>query len=488
MQPNNKRENQREQDVPAAEINISHQIRTPMNGIIGTLELLLAGELTPSQRELAVTAYASAEQLLKRLDNIPGFADLGALTASAAANSAKRPLHLRVLFAHADTRQRTLLAQALTQAGVDATGVESAAAVLNAMEQASSANAPYHVAFLDRQLPGVDGETLGAALKSDPAYRELRLVLIGTPADGDVRDRLAHAGFSAWLTWPLPQQALEDVLGAFSQAMQNGKEPGFIACESLPLSVPEQENARPFSGYRVLVADDVHINRQVALRLLENLGCHAEAAVDGRQAVAMHAHRHYDVILMDCQMPRMDGYQATTTIRAAETEGHTPIIAVTASTIQGERERCAEAGMDDFLAKPIRLSDLRTALSRWLMPKKVTPTSAAAPGSDELAAMQQMFGADFAALAAVYLSDSPKRIEALREAAATHDARQVAQVAHSLSGSCVSIGATALAAICREVEMRSKASNLQDIEVKLSAITMEYAKIEARLKTMIEST
>jgi HPt (histidine-containing phosphotransfer) domain-containing protein len=99
-----------------------------------------------------------------------------------------------------------------------------------------------------------------------------------------------------------------------------------------------------------------------------------------------------------------------------------------------------------------------------------------------------MFGADFAQLAALYLSDSPKRITALRQAAAMLDAQQAAKVAHSLSGSCVSIGATGLAAICKDVELRCKAANLDDIELKVSAIATEYAKVEARLKTMIEST
>jgi len=197
----------------------------------------------------------------------------------------------------------------------------------------------------------------------------------------------------------------------------------------------------------------------------------------------MHKLQPYDLILMDCQMPVMDGYQATKAIRDNETGTHTPIIALTAFTMQGEREQCMAVGMDDFLAKPIRLSTMREALGRWLH-----ANAAGAPEErDEFASMQKMFGPDFVELTQLYLSDSPKRIASLTEAVAEKNAPRIAATVHSLSGSCASIGATGFATICKEMEIKAKAEQLDNMESMLAEIGTEYARVKAKLLAMIQA-
>jgi CheY-like chemotaxis protein/HPt (histidine-containing phosphotransfer) domain-containing protein len=351
------------------------------------------------------------------------------------------------------------------------------------LETAVARKDPYHVAFIDYELQNVDGEIFGTALKADPQYRDMQLVILTAESETRTNQRFADAGFAGRLDTPLTPRVFIDALNMLCAAVKSGTPLSFFTAESLSTPAPQQESRQSFDGYRILIVDDNIVNQQVALHILEKLGCHADIACNGQEAVNMHAERQYDLILMDCQMPVLDGYQATKAIRAQEAENglHTPIVAVTAFTMQGERDQCLAAGMDDFLAKPVRLGTLRDALGRWLH----SSTSGKQEERDEFASMQKMFGADFAELTALYLADSPKRIASLTEAIAEKNAARIAAVAHSLSGSCASIGATGLAAICKELEIRSKAEQLDNIEEMMSEISMEYARVNTKLQSMV---
>lgn len=242
---------------------------------------------------------------------------------------------------------------------------------------------------------------------------------------------------------------------------------------------------------RVLVADDNPVNREVALRLLEKQGCVADGATDGEQAISMHRASAYGLILMDCDMPLLDGYQATRHIRELESEGdgfRTPIIALTAGTCADEAERCFAAGMDDFLSKPLRPQALAAMLERWLPPLSGTALPLAQGDYDEVDAVQKMFGRDFAELAALYLADSPPRLSALRRAHADGDSFQLARVVHALGGSSMSIGATGLSAMCSALEQRLKNGVPSDAFARLGAIETEYARIAEKLQTHVTRT
>lgn len=239
------------------------------------------------------------------------------------------------------------------------------------------------------------------------------------------------------------------------------------------------------NALRVLVADDNPVNREVALRLLEKQGCIAEGAIDGENALGMHGANPYALILMDCDMPVLDGFQATQRIREMEGSGrHTPIVALTAGGAD-EAERCLAAGMDDFLSKPLRPQALAAVLERWLFPVDESGAIAESAGCDELETIQQMFGPDFTGLAALYQEDSPPRLAALRQAYSDSDCFQLSKVAHALGGSSMSIGATGLSAMCTALERRVKNGIPGDTQQRLAAIEAEYARVERELQKLL---
>jgi CheY-like chemotaxis protein/HPt (histidine-containing phosphotransfer) domain-containing protein len=468
----------------------SHDIHTPMNGILGMLELLLDTDLSDQQRELASVAHASAEELLRRLNDMLDFAGVneGTLGLESAAFDLRQEVDAALkAWRNAVQAKGLSLKAELPPVGLrpvlgnPARMLELIAGLLEVV----SAGAQGEVELRVHATPQEDGcdvlISVGAARHSAAARdKPLERTLMGCKhllklMGGQLGERTGEGqDQSYWFALRLAYAPMS--------AMQQER-----AAERRPAALGEDmlRAGATFTGYRILIADDVSANRQVALHLLSKLGCHADAAEDGRQAIAMHEKQPYDLILMDCQMPDIDGYQASTAIRDAESgkNVHTPIVAITAYTMHGERERCAAAGMDDFLAKPLRLHTLSETLSRWLEP---VAGNAEDNGKDDLAGMRDMFGSAFNELARLYLSDSPKRISGLTEAIAAHDPVQASRFAHSLSGSCASMGASGLAAICRDIETRCKLGDVEHLDAKLKALTNEYARIEAKLKSMME--
>lgn len=241
------------------------------------------------------------------------------------------------------------------------------------------------------------------------------------------------------------------------------------------------------AGARILVAEDNPVNLHMALRMLEKLGYAPDAVVNGQEAFNRHCKAAYDLLLMDCEMPGLDGYEATQRIRALEGAARrTPIIALSASIDDSERERCLKAGMDTFLPKPLRPQVLAATLACWL-PQSASSKATAFEYActDELASVQRMFGNHFASLSTLYHADSPARIATLHQACSEGDAMQVAKQAHALSGSSMSIGATGLSALCKEVERRAKAGSLEDIAACLVLIETEYLRISAKLQELL---
>ncbi|HJV52580.1 MAG TPA: response regulator, partial [Noviherbaspirillum sp.] len=382
------------------------------------------------------------------------------------------------------------LAEQMRASGMRVDAFDGVSAALAALAQAASGQDPYRIAILGGKIQGMDCEVLGAAIKADAACRDVLLVALGAWPRGHDEPDLAQAGFCAVIASPPQPEQVLDTARTLCEAIAGGRDPGFITPDFVSpgtAAVP-QAGTPAFAGRRVLVADDNPVNRQVAQRMVQNLGCAVDMAADGEQALAMHAAQPYDLILMDCQMPQLDGYQATGRIRALEgAASRVPVIAVTACATPGEREKCLACGMDDFIAKPVRPHLLAAAIGRWLgaAPEKAPQPGAHAACADELDVVRDMFGADFAELARLYQKDSPPRIAALQQAGAAQDYPHMAKVAHALSGSSVSIGATGLSTLCKELELCAKAGAVDDFTDRLAAIEAEYDRIGARLRSMV---
>jgi signal transduction histidine kinase/DNA-binding response OmpR family regulator len=217
------------------------------------------------------------------------------------------------------------------------------------------------VAILDMQMPEMDGLELARALKADPVLASVALVMLSSWGQSGLDEASRQAGIVAYLAKPVRPSRLLDCLAhvvARDAVTPPAPESGVVAVES-----PLGSEARA----RVLVAEDNVINQKVAVRMLEKLGCRVEVVANGLEAVSAVRVGRFDVVLMDCQMPEMDGFEATAAIRRGEAAGvRLPIVAMTANVMQGDRERCLAAGMDDYLAKPVTRASLAAVLDRWL--------------------------------------------------------------------------------------------------------------------------
>jgi signal transduction histidine kinase/DNA-binding response OmpR family regulator/HPt (histidine-containing phosphotransfer) domain-containing protein len=396
---------------------------------------------------------------------------------------------VRVLVVDDEQTNRRVLQEQLSQLGMRVDGFGAAIEVLAALQQAKASNDPYRVAILDHQMPDIDGEILGSAIKSDPAYEDIHLILFSSLSRAGDAQHVEQAGFSAFFSKPVPQHILIDALKALCSAAADEPLPFLTIAALSPSRVEAGGGALPFAGFNVLVADDNLVNQQVAQRMLERFGCHVDVAVNGDMAVAMCRNRRYDMVLMDCQMPELDGYEATARIRIEEGEGRrVPVIALTANAMQGEREKCLAAGMDDFLSKPIRPQTLHETLQRWLRNDRVVAQDIDDNEvRDEMAAILEVFGDSFGELVGLFMHDSPIRIEGLRQAIREGDQAAIGKLAHAMAGSCASIGATVLSGLCRDLEMQNKQGIPSDAAERLESIEAEYERAAARLQAMIPS-
>jgi two-component system, sensor histidine kinase and response regulator len=298
------------------------------------------------------------------IDSVPGVGSTFSFTVSfrvppgGAATPREDLAGISLLVVDDNATNRTILERQMAPWGVRTELASSGAEALDRLGDAASAGRPFDVAILDGQMPGMDGFDLAARIAADPGVRGTRLVLLtsaGRPGDAE---RALGLGIAAYLHKPVRQSQLYDCLATL---LAGGAEPpALVTRHSLR---EEKAHARAL----VLVAEDNPVNQKVAVRMLEKLGHRADVAANGKEALDALARIPYAVVFMDFQMPEMDGIEATIELRRREGTGHhTPVIAMTAAAMPGDRERCLEAGMDDYIAKPVRPAELAAALERWV--------------------------------------------------------------------------------------------------------------------------
>jgi PAS domain S-box-containing protein len=264
---------------------------------------------------------------------------------------------LRALIVDDSATNRTIFEHYLSEWGLSCKSVGLPREAIEALERAVAEGRPFELALLDFNMPEMTGMELVHEIRERPALRTLAMVMLSSGAQVD-EDVIAHVKVSALLTKPARQSDLYD-------AIVNAISP---ASEPAPVSeLPAEYSVAESDGPLVLIAEDNAINRAVAKALLAKRGLRTALAVNGLEAVEMVAQTDYAAVFMDCQMPELDGYEATRRIRAAQADGrHVPIIAMTAHSKRGDRERCLAAKMDDYLSKPVRVDELDAVLQRWL--------------------------------------------------------------------------------------------------------------------------
>jgi two-component system, sensor histidine kinase and response regulator len=269
----------------------------------------------------------------------------------------------RVLVVDDNLTNRKILMGQLLLCSIDPVAAGSANEALALLRQASAAGRPYDAALLDHQMPGCDGVDLGRTIVQDESIKSTRLILLTSSAQRGDSQIFGEIGFAGFLQKPIAQRDLTTCLVlalAHSAESWHLKSQPIITQQALPAQ-------RRGSRNRILLAEDNIVNQKVASRLLEKLEYQVEVVADGRAAVIAWQSGNFDLILMDCQMPHVDGYEATREIRRMEDgRSRIPIVALTANAMKGDEERCIAAGMDGFVSKPIDRLKLETSLSRFL--------------------------------------------------------------------------------------------------------------------------
>jgi two-component system sensor histidine kinase/response regulator len=276
----------------------------------------------------------------------------------------------RVLVVDDNATNRVVALTLLRSWGFRADAAELPSRALEMLRQASASGAPYKLAVLDYHMPELNGIELGVAIRADASIAAVRLVLLTSVSGVGLGAQSHAAGFEAYLTKPAkPTHLLNTILRVLGVVRPDlalhRVRPGSVA--QPPAALPAEALSAQASGTRLLLVEDNAVNRKVALKLLEKLGLSADVAVHGLEALLKCEASKYDVILMDCQMPELDGLEATRELRRREgQERRLRIVAMTANVMAGDREACLAAGMDDYISKPINLRELAAALARWL--------------------------------------------------------------------------------------------------------------------------
>ncbi len=271
----------------------------------------------------------------------------------------------RIIAVDDNATNRKVLARQLANCGTTATFAGSAAEGLQLMQQAASAGQPFEVALLDHDMPGCTGAELGMMINTDPQLKAARLVMLTSSGSLSDSTKFAEIGFAGYLLKPISQRDLIDCLMLVLNNTKQGQGPIVTRHELLERRARDRDHKKK----HILVADDDMVNQKVARRLLQSLDYQADVVNNGREAIIAWRTGNYDIILMDCQMPIMDGYSATREIRKLESgTAHIPIVALTANAMKGAEAECKEAGMDDYLTKPIERARLELCLQQFLAP------------------------------------------------------------------------------------------------------------------------
>jgi PAS domain S-box-containing protein len=371
---------------------------------------------------------------------------------------------------------------------------------LQSLRQAAREGNPFELAIIDMKMPRMDGLALATAVRNDPALAGLRIVLVTSLHSTDELTRAREAGISAYLSKPVRRHEL---YRALAQAV-NGTtaEQATVASAGSALRL----------HCRVLMAEDNGVNQFVARNMLKSLGCEFDIVPNGQEALAAVQRGGYDIVLMDCQMPVMDGYEATRQIRQWERLSgqmqHLPIVALTANALVGDADVCIEAGMDGHLAKPYTRNQLGALMARWLPAQLVegsaeaprtrpAPLVAAAEPADAAAAaldtkalasireLDDGEGAILAEVIGIFFDETPRHLDGLRNAVDAKDASELARVAHAFKSASGNVGAAGVVKLCRELERIGRSGELADAPPLLREIEQQVEAVRPLLQKEI---
>ncbi len=383
---------------------------------------------------------------------------------SAAARAAVTLGGRRLLVVDDNETNRRIVRDMLGGEGMAVLEARSATAGLDALREATRAGMPFDLAILDAQMPDQDGFELATAIRADAALTGTRLLILTSAGQRGDGERCRRLGIQAYLTKPL---ARADLIEAVSTVLAGAPSAGtgdLITRHSI---------AESRTSLRILLAEDNLVNQQVATAMLLKRGHHVDVVSNGREAVEAFGASGYDVVLMDIQMPEMDGFEATERIRALPQGATLPIIALTAHALSGERERCLARGLSGYLAKPFKAHDLFAAVeghggARASQPGTVPP----AVDVEGFRRSMQEAGAEQAVdgILATFVATLPERLEALELATRGAEPEPIQRAAHAFKSAAATIGAHALASLLEEMETAGRTGKVTVARERMLAV------------------
>ena len=372
---------------------------------------------------------------------------------------------------------------------------------LQELQAAHASGNPPGMVITDEHMPGMDGLELGRRIRAEERFSDIPLVLLTSIGRSGNAHRLAEAGFSAYLNKPVRKSELLDTLAT---VLAKAHQPS----ETTRSTPQEKRRApdRPLLSGHVLLAEDNKVNQQVALAMVKKLGLSAEVASDGQEALEAMQSSSFDLVLMDVQMPEMDGFEATQAIRKLEEQDHksrTPILAMTAHAMKEDRDKCLQAGMDDYISKPLSPENLAGLLQAYLS-EPAPPegdasahqdspdlTAEAPPEKEEIfqeAELLARVGEDREVMREILeeiLRDVPTRIENLKKAAEDGDARDVRFLAHGIKGMAGNIAAPGVQKTAYKLETQAANQELSGTEELISELESEFDLLQTELKKYV---
>ncbi|MCM4078313.1 hybrid sensor histidine kinase/response regulator [Paractinoplanes hotanensis] len=418
----------------------------------------------------------------------------------AASDVTARLRNWRVLIVDDNPSSRRLISEQLCSWKMHPSTAASGNEALQQLQEAADVDQRFDVVLMDHVMPGEDGLEVAARIHSDPYIAPVPVILLSTdPVPTAVAEQ---AGITCTVTKPVQQSQLFDALICLAAGASS---PQSTEQHALPSSQPLVEQGR------VLLVEDNDTNQLVATGVLDGAGYQVDVARDGEEALQYLGRGPYDVVLMDCQMPRVDGYEATRRWRAQEQHNdagqvdndgppsrRTPIIGLTAAALKSDRERCLQAGMDDYLTKPYDPDDLITAVRRWHTDpvanapadQDQTPAEPAAAVTEVTTRLEQLRSyvtpQTLTAMITSFLDDGPLQLAALNEAIPGNDPNAVITAAHRLSGAAGSLGAGSIASLCQSLEDQGRRSDLSHAGPVLHQLRDEFHGLQQYLRQVID--
>ena len=406
----------------------------------------------------------------------------------------------RILVVDDNRTNREILRVQLQHWGCFVQETSNGPKALEKIRQAVADKNPFDIAIVDMQMPEMDGAELGRRIKGDPNFEDIFLIMLTSVGQYGDAAKAREIGFSAYLSKPAKHSHLYNVLTSVSGSISEPED-----AKQRPIVTKHSADENRKKGIRILLAEDNAINQEIALNILGKLGYRADAVTNGKEALKALKNTDYDLVLMDIQMPEMDGFAATNEIRNPQSEvgNHgIPIIAMTAHAMQSDRDACIEAGMDDYVSKPISPKKLSEAIERWIKSHEepdlsshggVTENDDALDGETEGdppidfdAALERAMGnSEFLnKMILGFMKSMPEQIALLRGDMEQGNGNALSQHAHSLKGASANLSMNGLSSAALRLEQIGREGDMEKADEALTALSRQFKILEQHLTTI----